>query len=401
MARALRSIVAGLVVVLMLVVPTSVWADPPAHAYLIPAAAHLDGLGGTTWRSDVVLHNPGPDSVEVVLSFLPQWEDNSDVVGHPMVVGAGTSLPLADIVAAEFGEMSKAGALLVRSDQPLLVTSRTFNDAESGTYGQLIAGRETVEAVANGAEVRLTQLTRNADFRTNIGFANATNQVIVIDAQLYRADGTPIGGESVTIQPYGYEQKTDIIPFSVDDAYAVVSSGTAGARYFTYASVVDEISGDPTLILPVATSHGVPVYVPAAAHLGGTADTNWRTDLEVHNPGAIGAAFTVELLRRDQANPSPQAVMLSLDGGHSVRYEDVLQSLFGFAGAGALRITPTAGAVMVTSRTYNDVPGGTYGQFIPGYAAPQALKTGVEARLIQLDRSASESTGFRTNVGFT
>ena len=192
-----------------------------------------------------------------------------------------------------------------------------------------------------------------------------------------------------------------MIPVTVDDAYAVVSTNTSDAMYFTYASVVDQASGDPTLILPMATSSDQPVYVPASANLGGSSGTNWRTDLEVHNPGQASASFTVELLRRDQANPSPSQASFNLQGGHSVRYENVLRSLFSFTGAAALRVTPNAGTISVTSRTYNDVPGGTFGQFIPGYSLSQALTTGAEARLIQLSRSSSGAIGCRTNIGFT
>lgn len=34
----------------------------------------------------------------------------------------------------------------------------------------------------------------------------------------------------------------------MDDAYAIVKSSTADARYFTYASVIDNRSGDPVCV---------------------------------------------------------------------------------------------------------------------------------------------------------
>jgi len=144
------------------------------------------------------------------------------------------------------------------------------------------------------------------------------------------------------------------------------------------------------------------VYVPAAAHVTGNAGTNWRTDLEVHNPGATQARFTVELLKRDQDNSSPQAVTFTLDAGTCTRFADVLFSPgvgFGFTGAGTVRVTPYAGTVMVTSRTYNDQTAGTFGQFIPGQAQGDSVAYGQEARLIQLAQSNVPTTGYRTDLG--
>ena len=73
---------------------------------------------------------------------------------------------------------------------------------------------------------------------------------------------------------------------------------------------------------------------------------------------------------------------------------------FTFSGSGTLRVTPYAGSVMATARTYNDQPTGTFGQFIPGQPEAEAIAYGQEARLIQLSQSAMSGVGFRTNVGF-
>ncbi|MCU0290886.1 MAG: hypothetical protein MUF10_02710 [Thermoanaerobaculaceae bacterium] len=156
---------------------------------------------------------------------------------------------------------------------------------------------------------------------------------------------------------------------------------------------------DQTQVTPSGPSASAAVYVPGAAALGGSGGTNWRTDLEVHNPGAIQATYEIALLKRDQDNPNPLKATFPLEAGHSMRYGNVLTNLFGYSGAATLRVSPTAGQVMVTSRTYDDQTIKTYGQFVAGRPAAQAIEFGGAARLILLSQSSSLATGFRTNIG--
>ncbi|TAM56957.1 MAG: hypothetical protein EPN53_00415, partial [Acidobacteria bacterium] len=49
-----------------------------------------------------------------------------------------------------------------------------------------------------------------------------------------------------------------------------------------------------------ALAAGQPSYaIPTGAHSTGALGTNWRTDLEVHNPGTTQASYTIALLKRD------------------------------------------------------------------------------------------------------
>ena len=149
----------------------------------------------------------------------------------------------------------------------------------------------------------------------------------------------------------------------------------------------------------IAAAGDQDIYVLACAHVGGAAGTDWRTDMEVHNPGTLPAAFTIALLERGAANTSPQTQSFNLAAGQSVRYTDVLSSMFGFSGAAVLRISATQGVVTAVSRTYNQVTNGTYGQFIGGLPALQAIGTGEHGRIVQLTHNRAAGSGFRTNIG--
>lgn len=141
------------------------------------------------------------------------------------------------------------------------------------------------------------------------------------------------------------------------------------------------------------------LIIPASANSEGANNTRWRTDLQVKAQGADGASFTVELLKSRKANTDPLSVAFSVAPGESLGLLNFIETGFGFTGTAALRITPTEGHILATSRTYNDDPGGTYGQTVPAVGEDEAIGFGDEAALIQLARSPDPTNGFRTNVG--
>jgi len=159
-----------------------------------------------------------------------------------------------------------------------------------------------------------------------------------------------------------------------------------------------QASGDPGELraLGVASEY----FIPASAHAAGAVGTNWRTDVEVHNPGTTQAQYTFYLLRRDTVNSSPTSRTYSLGPGQCVRYTDILATAFSYSGSAALRVIVNSGQVMVNSRTFNALPDGTFGQFVRGQAAAEAIPYGQQGRLFHLTHNRSTSSGFRTNIGF-
>ena len=148
------------------------------------------------------------------------------------------------------------------------------------------------------------------------------------------------------------------------------------------------------------TVSGQTLMIPVSANAEGVNQTRWRTDLQVKTQGDVEASFTIELLETGVDNSEPTTILRTITAGESLRLGNVLETGFGFAGTAALRVTATDGGILATSRTYNDDPGGTYGQTVPAVAAGEAFPFGRGATLIQLSRSPDPSAGFRTNIGF-
>ncbi len=141
------------------------------------------------------------------------------------------------------------------------------------------------------------------------------------------------------------------------------------------------------------------VYVPVAANTAGVAGTSWHSDLQVKAGSDEGASFAVELLKSRENNSDPLRAEFNVSAGQSARLRDVVAEVFGFTGNGALRVTATSGSILVTSRTFNDDPRGSYGQYVPAIAADDAASYGSRLSLLQLSRSPTTSAGFRTNLG--
>lgn len=141
------------------------------------------------------------------------------------------------------------------------------------------------------------------------------------------------------------------------------------------------------------------LYIPASANAEGANQTRWRTDLQVKAQGDEPATFTIELLESRANNSDPLILTYSVGLGESLRLGNVLETEFGYTGTAALRVTATEGRITATSRTYNDDPGGTYGQTVPAVEAENGVGVEGQSTLILLTRSSDPSVGFRTNLG--
>ncbi len=221
------------------------------HVNIIPAAAHGPGLESTTWETDVVVHNPGPHVAPAYLFLLERNAAGQPVDSDRYWIEPGQSLCLNDAV----GELQNPGygALLVASDRPLMVGSRTFTSSAEGTFGQFLDGVPVVGGTAGrDDELRLIQLTHNHDYRTNLGLANPLPQGVEVEVRLHRDDG-----ELIETRPY-----TAARAF-VDDGRRGLRRGRQrggsrrlcggvivdpGASYVAFASVVDNTSGDPVAL---------------------------------------------------------------------------------------------------------------------------------------------------------
>jgi plastocyanin len=140
------------------------------------------------------------------------------------------------------------------------------------------------------------------------------------------------------------------------------------------------------------------VFLPVAGSVRGGNNAFFRTFVRVFNPSeAAPVQVGVAFLPAAQDNSGAPVVTFTLAPREIKIFEDIVGVLLGGSGLGAIRFH--AGAPFeVTARIFTDSncaspQGGTYGQFLPGSHASEAVTRGV---LLNLEISPE----FRTNVGF-
>jgi hypothetical protein len=148
----------------------------------------------------------------------------------------------------------------------------------------------------------------------------------------------------------------------------------------------------------------VTVFVPTVAKADGLNGTRFVTDLRIYNPGHTRATVRLDLFASaDEAAGPADTRTVDVDQGAHAIYDDVLGSVFGASGTGALRITSDR-YLVVASRVLNDQrPSGhgTTGLPVPALALTDAPRTGA---LLMLSNASSgdvaKGLGFRTNIGW-
>ena len=145
---------------------------------------------------------------------------------------------------------------------------------------------------------------------------------------------------------------------------------------------------------------GTDVFVASVGHGEGAGGSQWRTTLWIHNPGSSPVDCQIQLLLRDQANPSPPTYNVTVPPGDTVRYGDATWNLFGIEGYGALRVVADD-EVVVNSRIYNQPggdPGDSQGQFFSAVPASFALGAGESSDILGVNQGFDGA--FRFNYGF-
>ncbi len=214
----------------------------------VPAAVNTPGANGTYFQTDLWITNPSDTGMTVTVTYLPSGQDNASQTGTPFAVPAHAQLAFPNVVQSLTGTRG-AGALKLSASSLFLATSRTYNAATPpGTFGVGVAGRPLAASLSRGV---LSGLANNAAYRSNVAVMNPQPIPVTVAFELHRADGTLLGQGTRTLAPLDWFQASTIFSFlgvsSVEDnAWVLVSSPNGSV--FSYASVVDQTTGDGTVI---------------------------------------------------------------------------------------------------------------------------------------------------------
>ena len=345
-------------------------ASVPYRA-LVSVITQANGAGGTSWRTELTVFNAGNEAVTATLIFFPGA--GGSVQTRPLYLAPKQSVTYANALLEIFGLLNSAGALGIEADgdvasPDLRVSSRTFTDSATGTYGQAVGGVLSDDLPSTSY---LTGLESDASFRTNIGFVNRSGSDAGATVDLFNNLGARVATATITLPANNFQQipLTALFPAINGAQYASLSmrvTASASNAVSTYASVVDNRSQDPVYLQGSGTPLGGRLVIPAVGRVPGANGTFWRSDVTIYNPTGSTMSLSLRYQAAGQDNRFVNALAVTVGAGKTTTIADVLNWLGISSGSGALDIRWTSGTgPVVASRTYTTTGnGGTYGQSI-------------------------------------
>ncbi len=372
----------------------STWV--PVDAAWVPVASHASGSNSSLWRTDLGVLNSGSAEATVELSF--QASDGTRTTTTK--VASGSQAILEDVVQQLGG--SGSAALRVRSDQPVLVTSRTYNlvsdtatCSAGGTLGQDYPSYEPGSGLAAGQSAWLPQLTENARYRTNITLDNTGTAAATVLVTLRDGAGGEVGSYTVDLQPGEWKQENR--PFATRAGQSSLTRGyakvtvTAGSGVVAHASVVDNLTNDPTTVVMSRTGQSASGSAASGTGVAALRINELMADndstiadpdeagayedwIEIYNPTAAAVDMSGLYLTDDLSKPTkwqvPQGVTIAA-GGYLVFWADdeasqgSLHAAFKLSASGeAVGLFQADGSTVIDSVTFGaqatDVSYGRY-----------------------------------------
>ncbi|HUK13837.1 MAG TPA: S8 family serine peptidase [Thermoanaerobaculaceae bacterium] len=225
------------------------------HTYFVPGIARLPGFAPAFWYTDLAAFNASGSLANIRLTFF------GTATPAPVVTTLANlqQMTWPDVLASVFADNGPdKGVILVDSDEPIQVLSRTYSKVTTNgttqTFGQSYTGLEAGGGVAGGSVGYLVNLRSDGSFRTNVEIANVGEVTTDVEVRFFSNAGALITTATASaLAPQRWTQLVRALPAGQSAAYAEVRPLAVGAVVVSVADVVDGSSTDPTTI---------PLYVP-------------------------------------------------------------------------------------------------------------------------------------------
>lgn len=216
---------------------------------IIPAAGVVEGVNGSSWKSDVTLHNAGSETTTVTMTF----HDAEGPVGTSEVtIGPRQTKTFVNVVSSEIGVQNGLGALVLSTGdlaaKKLSVSSQTYTSGPAGQLGQDVPSYTTAELARSGDTSIVSGPSNIETSRFNFGLY--AHEDSVVELVLYRADGTEAAKtikeyDAMTQRQYnGVNSVFGVGGMNGDTVYARVGSGAV----ILYGSTIANDSNDPAFV---------------------------------------------------------------------------------------------------------------------------------------------------------
>ena len=132
--------------------------------------------------------------------------------------------------------------------------SRTYNLPSAkvaGTFGQELPGIPADRMIPTGVKKRIIFMSENDDVRANVGCVNGAGIEVAVQIELYDSAGVKLETKYMMLPPYSNRQINGIFQdYAPVNGYVDVRTSTPDASIYCYGSVLDNLTSDPTTVLP-------------------------------------------------------------------------------------------------------------------------------------------------------
>jgi hypothetical protein len=224
-----------------------------SRKWVMPGIAHFD-TGQARWRTDVQLFNAGIGGVTATLSFFPVGASAATQTAS-VPIGPGTMRTLSDIVPSLFGESNTGGAVQITTSTraQLVITGRTYDQREEGSYGQFMAAVTEEEGIGLGDRaVQVLQMEQSSNIRSNLGLVEITGKPVRVEISAFPAESRVSPRVELNLGANEFRQLNAVLrTLNAGTTYnariAVRVIGGDG-KIVAYGSAVDNQTQDPTYI---------------------------------------------------------------------------------------------------------------------------------------------------------
>ena len=221
-----------------------------ADRYVVPGVADIN-TGLANWRTDLRIFNGGLGAQNATLTFFRQ---GGTPLTQSLVINAGEIRTLDSIVASLFGDANSGGAVHVTTtgNSNLIVTGRTYNATDNGTFGQFIPAVTAADSITTGDRpLQILQAEDSVRYRTNLGLAEVTGKAAGVDISVSLPDSKVTPVVHVDLAPNDFQQFNVFKSLGLENTYNArisVRVTNGDGRVTAYGSVVDMQTNDPTYV---------------------------------------------------------------------------------------------------------------------------------------------------------
>ncbi|HYH07827.1 MAG TPA: hypothetical protein VEK11_12290, partial [Thermoanaerobaculia bacterium] len=220
--------------------------------WVMPGVADLDN-GTANWQTDMRVFNAGETDTDATLTFYSQ--NGGEPKSVNVRIPAGQVQQFDRTLANTFGVSNDGGAVHIATQNAarLITTARTYNQTTGGTYGQFISAVTADEAAGiDSRPLQLLQVEESSRFRSNIGLAEVTGQPVKVEITVIPPDAKFSAVTQLELKPNEFRQLNALLrSVGLTDTFnarITVRAIEGPGRVTAYASVIDMITNDPTLV---------------------------------------------------------------------------------------------------------------------------------------------------------